>query len=514
MNLRLVAKQLSLLLIVLSACMVACAALAAALVRSVDRIAMEALLGSAVAGIVAGSAGWLLTRTCRPYVGRREALLLVALTWVAGAALAGAPYFAWCHLARPHPDHVFLDFIDCSFEAMSGLTTTGASVLGDPANPVEKLPAPLLLWRATTHWLGGLGIVVLFVAVLPSLGAGGRRLFRFEAPGPTKEGLRPHIRETARVLFLIYIGLSILETVLLYAFTPMSFFDSICQAMSTLSTGGLSTKDASIRAWNSVAADLIIAFFMIVAGMNFALLYRLARLDFRALGRDVELRAYLTLKVAGILLVWWNVTGGRTVFVDGTSIEHTPAGAALRHAIFVTATMQTGTGFCTADYEQWPRLSVAAIFGVLFIGGCAGSTAGGVKVIRAWVALKVILAELEKAFRPNVVRALKVGGSALEPDMKLGVVTFVLGFILTFAAGAFAIALIEPDPRCDFVTAASASISTLANVGPGLGAAGAAKNYGWFSDGAKLVMIALMALGRLEFFALLVLFTPRFWRGD
>src|SRR5690606_7576703 len=263
-----------------------------------------------LAFILAGGSGllffgllWLVTRGAAPRIGRREALLLVAMSWVVGAIFCAVPYYLWASLSEGvSDDHPFRSFAGCIFEATSGLTTTGASVLGRPGSEIEKLPASLLLWRAITHWIGGLGIVVLFVAVLPSLGVGGKRLYRLEASGPTKDRFHPQVAETARILWKIYVGLTGLQIILL-KIAGMSWFDSICHTFSTLATGGFRPRDASVGAYDSIWIRIIIIVFMFLGGMNFALMYEIFRRRFSRVWRDPELRIYILILLISTILI-------------------------------------------------------------------------------------------------------------------------------------------------------------------------------------------------------------------
>lgn len=530
MNLRYVIRQLGLLILGLSLSMVAVAAWTAwqsAHSGSDDpKRTLLALLVTVLIGVVCGTVLWGIgSRGGVDFLGRREALLLVALSWLVGAALAGLPFRMWALVTEGlDAGHPFHSFASCYFEAMSGLTTTGATVLGgdEPAEALKRglrivdLPEGLLLWRSLTHWLGGLGIVVLFVAVFPMLGVGGKRLFQVEAPGPTKTGVRPRIGETARSLWMIYLVLT-LASIFALRLAGLSWFDSVCHTFSMVSTGGLSTQDASIAAFESMAVDLVCIFFMLAAGVNFALYFQVAQGRLRSAWKDTELWVYLGLKVMVIAVVTCNLIG-KVTRIETTAGDQvaTSAGQALRYGAFQTVALHTGTGYCTADYDRWPFLSRALLVGLMFIGGCSGSTAGGIKVIRFWIALKVIAASLEKAFRPTVVRPLRLGGSAADdPELKLGAVTYFLAVLLLFGLGTMLLMLFEPSGgRCDFQTAMSAALSALCNIGPGLHGVGPTKNYGWFTDAGKLILSLLMCLGRLEMFAILVLFLPGFWRSD
>ena len=518
MSIRYVLHQFCILVIVLSAVLLAVGAGAVARAlwgADVEPAAAVALMISAVVGLVLGGGGWWATGRQDRLIRRREALLLVAASWIIGAALAALPFFLWAHLDKTvAPTHPFANFVNCYFESMSGLTTTGASVLSSAPSDIESLPASLLLWRSLIQWLGGLGIVVLFVAVLPSLGVGARKLFQVEAPGPSPETVRPHIRDTARLLWLIYLGLTAAQMVAL-KLAGMNWFDSACHTFTTLATGGFSTHNASIGGYNSASVDIVIILFMVLAGVNFAMYYQLIRGKTLNVFKDTELRTYLLFLLFGTLIVWLVIWANPiATTAEANAPAEMSAGASFRHSLFQMVSMQTTTGFCTADFDQWPFIAKAVLVLAMFFGASAGSTGGGIKVIRIIVALKVIGSEVERVFRPNVVRPVKVGNAAIDPELRLAAVAYVLHIILLFLTGAVLLMLLEKGAGIDFATAAGASVATLCNIGPGLAKVGAVENYGWFSDGSKLIMCILMALGRLEIFAIAVLFLPRFWRRD
>ncbi len=522
MNIRLVIQQLGLLLLLLCLALLGVTAWGAiehftsqpAAGTSIERewVGLVAEWVTVGVGLALGGSMWWFARPRdrRPAVlGRREALLLVALGWLLGAAVAGLPYFLWAHLERTAgPNHPFRSFMSCYFEAMSGLTTTGATVLSD----IRAVPFGLLLWRATTHWLGGLGIVVLFVAVLPSLGVGGKKLYQIEAPGPAAQGVRPRIRETARVLWLIYLGLTAAQIVLLYL-AGMNLGDAVCHTFATLATGGFSTRDASIGYYNSPLINWIIIAFMLLAGANFGLYYQLLRRRFRAVWTDPELRLYLAIVFVGCLIVCGALVEERLVSTTGDDVEPSIA-AAIRHGVFQVVSIQTTTGFCTADFDLWGLAPRMTLLFLMFVGASAGSTGGGIKIIRVLIAFKVIVAEVERVFRPNVVRTVKVGRQPVDPELRLGTMVYVLALLLVFAVGTVALMLIEADKGIDVVTALSASAATLNNIGPGLNLVGAMRNYGWFSEPSLAVMSLLMVLGRLELYAVIVMFVPRFWKSE
>ncbi|MEQ9459601.1 MAG: TrkH family potassium uptake protein [Phycisphaeraceae bacterium] len=514
MNFLAVIRQLGLVVMILAASMVFPLMLEVLPILEEEthhRAAMLAFTTTMAIGIVVGGIAYVGGRGISiDKFTRRDALLLTSLSWLLGAGLAGLPYWLWVYFGGSEPDHVFGSVAASYFEAMSGLTTTGATVVG----AIEQLPASILLWRALTHWLGGLGIVVLFVAVLPNLGSGGRRLFFAEAPGPQQQGVRPRIGETARTLWIIYFGLTVAATVAFWSTGAMGWFDSICHAMSVMSTGGLSTRDASIGAYDSVMLDIWCMVFMLLAGVNFAIFYILMQKRWSVLWTDTELKVYLAIKALAMVVVVYNIYGTQIVTTAGKVVDGT-FGEALRFAGFQVVALQTGTGFCTADFALWPVESKSLLLTMFVIGGCAGSTAGGIKVIRFWIVVKIIGEAIERAYRPAVVRPLRLGASVVDQDMKLGSLIYVLLFITLLVLGtAGLLALEEEGGRCDTLTATSAAISTLANVGPGFHAVGPTQNYGWFSDGSLVLLSLLMALGRLEIYALLALAWPRFWVRD
>ena len=476
--------------------------------RSTEIFAAESLCITALLGLLVGGGMNLFSRQKAGTLGRRDALLLVALSWLVGAALAAMPFWIWARLSpRAYVSHPFHSFVNCYFEAMSALTTTGATVLSD----IEFLPHGMLLWRSLNHWFGGLGIVVLFVAVLPSLGVGGKRLYRIESPGPTPDGLSPQIRDTARALWFIYLGLTLVEIVAL-RLAGMPWFDSACHTFGTLATGGFSTRNASIGAYSSVPIRIIIIVFMLIAGMNFGLFYQLLRGRVAQVWRDTELRVYLVFLSIGSLLVVLSLMGHEVTSTTGEVLP-TSAGTAIMEGVFTTVSIQTTTGFCTSDFNTWPNLAKMVLVTLMLVGGCAGSTSGGIKVIRVWMVMKIMLAEIELAFRPKVLRPLKVGGAAIDEDLKRETLVFTMGLLCLLVMGTITLLLLEQG-HCSLTTAATASVASLCTIGPGLAAVGAIANYGWMADASKIVLSLLMVIGRLELYAIIVLFSPRFWTND
>lgn len=510
MSVRYVGSQLGLLLLVLSAAIGAVglwSALGWWTGDASEADACRALLLTSGFGGLLGFGLWLLGRGRAEQLGRREALLLVGASWLVGAALAAAPFRVWAAFPNDwqHHDPAFLSYVNCYFEAMSGFTTTGATVL----TKIGSIPHSLLLWRALTHWLGGLGIVVLFVAVLPTLGVGGKRVFRVEAPGPSPEGVRPRIRDTAQVLWMIYVGLSIAETLALKVL-GLSWFEAVCHTFATLATGGFSTRDGSIGELHSPSVEAVVIVFMILAGVNFGIYYQVIRKRWRAAIRDPELRVYLAVLFIGSVVVMADLYNHEIHTTMAERLEPS-IGSTLRHGVFQTVSIQTTTGFCTADFNRWPALPKVVLVILMFVGASAGSTGGGLKIVRCVIAVKVLWAEIERVFRPNVVRVVKIGNTTVDSDLRLATLSYVLIILMLFAGGSFALLLFEQGNGIDITTAATASAATLNNIGPGLGLVGAVETYAWFGGPSKIVMTLLMVLGRLEVYAIAVLLVPRFW---
>lgn len=510
---RVIARQLALLMLVLTALLggVALFACAEYLLGPRDDAhePLTMLLSTLVAAVFGGLL-FVVGKRGSQQVAQRDALLLVALSWLVGAALAALPFYIW---AAQRPDaatspHPFDHFADCYFEAMSGLTTTGATVV----SALETLPRSLLLWRATTHWIGGLGIVVLFVAVLPLIGVGSRRLYRQEAPGPSPDGVTPRISDAARVLWFIYSGLTLAEVVSLRV-CGMNWFDSVCHTMATLATGGFGVKDASIAAYDSTLIHVVIIVFMFLAGVNFALFHRLLQRQWRQVFQDRELRAYVAIMLAATGIIMFNLLRQRSSASDpAIAAQTTPL--LLRDVVFQVVSIQTTTGFGTVDFDRWDFVSKATLLVLMFIGGCAGSTGGGIKIVRILVAFKVFGTALERIYRPRVVRSLKLGATPIDPALRLDAMVYLVGIAALFAVGSALLMVFEQHQSIDITTAATASAATLNNIGPGFARVGPTMNYAWFSTPSKMILCMLMVLGRLEMFTILALFTPRFWRGD
>jgi trk system potassium uptake protein TrkH len=483
-----------------------------------DFAAMGAMLTAAIAAAGVGGAAIVGARRVRGArgpgpLGRREAVLLVVLSWLLGGFLGAVPYLAWRTYSQQAgfealANEIGLDgVVACLFESVSGLTTTGATILLD----VERLPRAILLWRSLSQWIGGLGVVLLFVAVLPSLGVGGKRLFMAESTGPAPEGLRPHVRSTARTLWGFYLALTLAQGLLLML-CGMTPFDAINHAFTTLSTGGFSTRNASLAAFDSAAIEVVTIPFMILGGVSFVVYDRLLKRRFELVWRDPELRLYLLLLLGASLAVATALfaRGAPILLVSGESAEPGVA-ASLRAGIFTAVSIMTTTGYCTADFDHFPIPAIAVLLVLMFIGGCAGSTGSGVKVIRAWIGMRQIVGEVEREFRPAVVRPLRLGRRIVDSGTVSASMSLLLAAMLAVAIGTFLVFVFEGG-ACDPATAFSAALSSMGNVGPGLGQVGAVESYATMSRGSLVVLMALMLLGRLEFFAVLAVFSLRFWR--
>lgn len=451
-----------------------------------------ALLASVFVTLAAAAGLYYWGRRHEEEIFRKEATAIVGLGWIFSAFFGALP-FAFARLPEMSA------FADCYFESMSGLTTTGASVLTD----IESVPRGILFWRSTTHWLGGLGIIMLFIAILPYLGAGGRALVKSEVTGPVKDGLTPRIKDTAILLYKVYIGYTILETILLM-FAGMDLFDSLCHTFGTLATGGFSTRNNSMGAfYDTGAAEIVVLVFMILAGTNFALMHTALRGKPLQLLRDGEWRFY----ISTIFVCTFLITG--YLLLTGT---YETSDLALRDSLFTVVSLMTTTGYVTADFETWPAASKCILGVIMFVGGCAGSTGGGMKVMRWIILLKIGAATVEKVYRPRNIRQIKLGKSVIQDDLQQATLAFLLLWVLVFVSGAIAIAFLEGG-RMDLLSAFSASASSLNNIGPGFNLIAATQNFGDFSSLTKWLISLLMVLGRLELYSIMVLFVPQFWRA-
>ncbi len=446
-----------------------------------QRAVVGFLSGSLLAVLLGGLFRWLGRVEGELY--RREGVLIVVGAWVLASFVGAVPYILSGVLPSP---------ADALFESASGFTTTGASVLLE----IEAAGRPILFWRSLTQWLGGIGIVVLFVALLSELGPGARFLFKLEVPGPKAEIMHQRVRDTALALGRIYLMLSAAEVVLLLT-CGLSVFDALTHTFSTVSTGGFSPHTASAGDFPPIV-QIVLIVFMLASGVNFSLYFFMIRRRSLGVLRDAELRLYLMLFAGATLIVALNVgLAGEGAW-----------GTTLLDSAFQVASMITTTGFATADFAQWPTLAQAALVGLMFLGGCAGSTSGGAKVLRGIIGWRAAMREIRLVFSPNAVIAVVAGRESVPEESVRSVMALLVLWFLAWGVGAMLLSIGDHD----IVTAATASIATLSNIGPGLGEVGPAGGFAFFAAWQKLVMVVLMWLGRLEFFALLALFQRRFWR--
>ena len=480
MNLRAVAKVLAFLLLVTAGCLLL-PAMVALIYHEPDW--RHFLLAAGLGGVCAGLA--LVFLRDAPDLRIREGFAVVTFGWFTVGLLGALPF--WFSGQIP-------SFTDAVFESISGFSTTGASILTDIAGRSHAT----LFWRAMTHWLGGMGIVLLAVAILPLLGVGGMQLFRAEVPGPVAERLTPRIRETAKRLWGVYLLLTVLEVLALLV-AGMGLFDAVCHAFATMATGGLSTNVQSVGGFGSAAVEWIIIVFMIMAGINFSLHYLALTGRWRSYFRDEEFRFYFVILGLATALVVTALVVAR---------YYDDAGTTVRNAVFQVVSITTTTGFGTADYLLWPPLTHALLLMLMAVGGCAGSTGGGIKVMRVLFLLKHAKLELRKMLHPRGVFTVWFNNRALSPSLQTNVLGFFLLFMVVYGCGV----LILTFGGRDLVTAVGATAASLGNIGPGLGEVGPTSNYAGFFVWEKWLLMLLMIIGRLEIFTVLVLFLPGAWR--
>jgi trk system potassium uptake protein TrkH len=439
-------------------------------------------IGTTVIGHAMRLAGGAAAAAAVERLRRVEGMCIVAAAWMVIAHLAALPY-VWAGLG----------FIDALFEAMSGLTTTGATVFTEFA----AFGKGVFFWRSVTHWVGGMGVITLFVAVLPRLAVGGRQLFFAEASGLTDESLTPQIRKTAMTLWRLYASLTVLQVVAL-RLAGMDVYDAACHAMATLAAGGFSPHPLSIAGYQSAAIEWIVIVFMVVGGANFALQYRVVLGNVRALRVDEEVRAYAAVIVAAtVVLAWFLISGGM------------PAAEAVRHGLFQVVSILTTTGFASVDFNLWSEQAKMVLLGLMFIGGCAGSAAGGPKIVRHVLMARFTFRELRRTLHPRAVLPIKLGGRVVPEEVVREVVVFILFYILTFAIGAAVVIALG----ANFVEGISASAATIGNVGPGFGAVGPMGSYAGLHPLSKIVLTLEMWIGRLEVLTVLVLIRWEIWRS-
>ena len=434
--------------------------------------------------ILAGGIGWLFTRRASHSISQRDGYIIVTLGWILFSVFGSLPFF----ISGSIPSYT-----DAFFETISGFTTTGATVLND----IEHLSHGMLFWRSLTQWLGGMGIIVLSLAVLPLLGIGGMQLFIAEVPGPTPDKLHPRIKETAKHLWYIYTLFTLLETLLLWL-GDMNFFDAINHSFTTMATGGYSTKQASVAHWDSPYIQYVITLFMIIAGTNFTLSYFALHLNFKKVFANEEFRWYLffififTVVIALIMIMKMDV-----------GIER-----AFRDSLFQVVSIMTTTGFVTSDYLQWVYVLGILIFILMFFGGSGGSTGGGVKIMRIVLLLKNAELEVKRLIHPNAVIPVRFNKHAVDPAIINKVLAFISFYIIIIVVSTVVMSVMG----YNLDTSLGAVATTLGNIGPGLGDVGPMENFSHIPTFGKWFLSFLMLIGRLELFTVLILFSPSFWR--
>ena len=444
------------------------------------------LLGSSFISIASGMVMWYFNREKIGNVQKRDGYLIVAIGWFSIMMISTLPYIL---------SGTFSSFTDAIFESVSGLTTTGASTLTD----IEAVPKGVLYWRSLTQWIGGMGIIVLTVAIFPLLGFGGIELFAAEAPGPTSDKIHPRIKETAKRLWLVYVGLTATLLIILWI-NGMTFYDAINHAMTAMATGGFSTKNASIAHYNTPGIQYPLILFMFLAGTNFGMTYLALKGKFKSVWKNDEFKLYLFSFLAAGFFTFFML-----LFITDIKIEQ-----AFRDAFFQVISIITTTGFVSADYTSWSTPLTLIFFLLLFVGGSAGSTAGGIKMIRHWVLWENSMKELKRLLHPRAIIKSRFNGNFVSNKTVNHILVFFVTYMSIFGIGAIVLTFLG----VDFMTAIGAAATSIGNVGPGIGKVGPLDNFAHFSPAIKMVLAFLMLLGRLELFSILILFSPYFWKQN
>lgn len=444
----------------------------------------SALITTSLICFSTGITLWFITKNANKNIGKREGYIIVSFVWIIFSLFGALPFV----ISGAIPSYT-----DAFFETMSGFTTTGASILND----IEAMPFGLLFWRSLTQWLGGMGIIVLSIAILPMFGIGGMQLFVAEVPGPTPDKLHPRIKETAKRLWGIYVLFTFIEIILL-KIGGMNWFDAINHSFTTMATGGYSTKQASIAHFDSPFIHYVIIVFMFIAGTNFTLSYFALHLKFGKVFKNEEFRYYL-----GFVVFFTLVITASLWFYGDFNIEKS-----FRDSLFQVVSIITTTGFATADYLQWMPFTIVMIFALMFFGGSAGSTGGSIKIVRITLLLKNSYQELKRIIHPNAIIPVRINGKSVPPQIISNILAFVVFYMLISIGSSVVIASLG----YDIETSLGAVAATLGNIGPGIGRVGPIENYAHIPDFGKWFLSFLMLIGRLELFTVIVLFSPAFWK--
>ena len=454
---------------------------------------LNGFLYSSVFCMLSGFSMWYLTRYKRSLTNR-DGFAIVTFSWITTAFVGALPFYF---------SGAIPNFSDAFFESMSGVTTTGASILGNPLtmshldNGIESLPTGILFWRSFLQWIGGMGIIVFYIAILPLLGVGGVQLFKAEAPGPVSDKITPRVKETAKYLWIIYLSMTFMQIIAL-RIAGMQTFDSICHAFTTMPTGGFSTKNASIAHFDSALIHYIIIFFMFIAGINFSLHFRLISGDLGAYFKDAEFKVYLFITIAITAIIFLSLSLEANLF----SLE------GFRESLFGTIAILTGTGYVLGDYEIWPIFIQMILLTMMFIGGMGGSTTGGMKVIRILLLVKYAVLETRRMLHSRALIPVKIGKQTIHED----VVRNTLGFFLFFMSAFIISTILLSTMGFDLETSIGAAASAMGNIGPALGDFGPTDNYALLPTPGKWLLSFCMLLGRLEIFTVMVLFSRTYWK--
>ena len=450
-------------------------------------------LQSMIICIVVGIPFWMLTRKSRT-LNSKDGFAIVSFAWLIVAFAGSLPFY----LSGTIPN-----FTDAWFEAMSGVTTTGATIIGNPTtlpnlpNGIESMPHGILFWRSFLQWIGGMGIIVFTIAILPLLGVGGVQLFKAEVPGPVADKIRPRVKETAKILWMVYVGFTFLQFLLL-GFAGMPWFDSICHAFTTMPTGGFSTQNASIAAYSNPLIHYVIIFFMFIAGVNFTLHFRAITGNFKSYFKDYEFKVYFFILFFATTFIFFNISYSELDLSHNT----------FRISLFQSLAMMTGTGYANANYELWPFFSQLLLFFMMFFGAMGGSTSGGMKIARVILLIKYAASETRRMLHSRAIIPIRIGDRIISDD----VIRNTLGFFLIYLSFFVMTALVLTALNFDFLSSLSAAASAIGNVGPAFGAFGPTDNYALLHPIGKWMMTFCMLLGRLEIFTIMVLFSRTFWR--
>ena len=463
--------------------------------------AFGAIALSALVSVALGLALLWMGRSASTRLFEREAVGLVGLSWIITCALGALPFYFGG----------ILGFNDAYFESVSGFTTAGCTVIPD----IEATPKSILFWRSFTHWLGGIGILILFVAILPYFGFGGKLIASTETTGPTSNRLRPRFRKNAALIAKVYAGFTLVFTVALMT-AGMSFYEAMCHTFGALATGGFSTRQASVAAFDSIWIELVLLVCMVTGGTNFALFAGMALGNWKVLWQDSEWRLYIAILAVSAVLIAVNLTGVEGRFPDrGESFEPVDSHVqydfahALRVSAFHVASCMTTTGYVTDDFDRWPYFSRMLLVVVMIVGGCAGSTGSGIKVIRVLMMLKIVYWRLEATFRPKTIRPLLIDGEVISHEVQRKTAAFIYLYGMWFLFGCLYLSWMG----LPFESAFSSMAAALNNIGPGLEHVGAIRDYHLIGWHGTLFLSITMLLGRLEMIAILVLFVPGFWRS-